>query len=161
MNTPVYNSEFGNKLRDFDKTKKEKERIYGDTKRRAKESKIDVGDHVVVRNLRKRNKLETNFNPQPHVVVKKSGTRITLKNLSTGVEFDRHINHAKLLISCNPVNTRSTILDEVITSSTKTRIANELKEAPTNGPLEKRSQRSKRKPEYLKNYEVYKIIKRD
>lgn len=148
-----------NRVRQSDKTKKEKGKEYGDSKRRARESHIDVGDHVVVKNLVKRNKLETNFNPQPHVVVKKNGTRITLKNLLTGVEFDRHVNHAKLLISSNPVNTRSGSPDDVLDSCEENRPC-EVDNGIV-GRDETRMQRRKRKPEYLNDYEIYKLSKQE
>lgn len=154
------NSNMDNESRTNDEIKKEKGKIYGDTKRRAKESRIDVGDHVVVKNLVKRSKLDTNFNPQPHIVVKKSGTRLTLRNLSTGVEYDRHVNHAKLLISSNPFDLKSPIFDEIISKTEDDQPENteEEKEGTAESTRSLQS-RQKRKPEYLKDYELYKIRK--
>lgn len=145
-----------------DRTRKEKGKVYGDNKRKAKHSSIDVGDHVILKNVIKRNKLTTNFNPQPFVVIKRNGTRITVKNLTSGVELDRHVNHAKCLISSNPFrrdfHDRTSTSEENLLVDQKnyednltSRTSEELSPRSSN-----RSKREKRKPEYLNDYFIYK-----
>lgn len=80
-------------IKDKDRENKEKGKLIGDRKRKAKDSSIDVGN---------KNKMTNNFNPQSHIVVKRTGTRLTVKNKRTGVELDRHVNHAKKLLSESP-----------------------------------------------------------
>lgn len=154
-------------MKHLDRTRKEKGKDYGDNRRKAKHSKIDVGDHVVLKNVIKRNKLTTNFNPQPFLVVKKSGTRITVKNLSSGVEMDRHVNHAKCLISCNPF--RSVSLEESSPAEDQSTSNHEPERNPTSRTAEGvsqesssspiRSKREKRKPDYLNDYFIYKCLR--
>lgn len=81
---------------------KEKGKQYIDEKRNAKQSTIDVGDLVVVKNFIRKNKLSPNFNPQKHKVVKREGTRLHLENLETGVLSNRHVNHTKRIGNQNP-----------------------------------------------------------
>lgn len=148
------------KLQKTDHIKKEKGRIYGDNKRRAKHSAIDIGDHVVVKNFLKRNKLTPTFDPQPYIVTNKNGTRLTLKNLETGVEYDRHINHTKRLTCNSPffnLDQPALVFDEIVK-------ANEIIDHPkaeddtpaASGPVRTKKHREARKPEYLRDYLVYK-----
>lgn len=81
---------------------KEKGKTYIDGKRKAKDSTIDVGDFVVVKNFIRKNKLTPNFNPQQHKVVKRDGTRLQLENVETGVISSRHVNHTKRIVNRNP-----------------------------------------------------------
>lgn len=154
------------KLRETDQTKKEKGRIYGDNRRRAKHSSIDVGDHVVVKNFVKRNKLTPKFDPQPYIVTKKNGTRLTVKNLETGIEYDRHINHTKRLTCSSPffnLEQPALVFDEIVNpeetlSEEQPEQAEDETpaESTSAGPVKNRRNREARKPEYLKDYLVYK-----
>lgn len=161
------NTKVDKNMRDTDNTKKEKGRVYGDRRRHAKHIEIDVGDHVIVKNIVKRNKLTPNFDSQPYLVTHKNGTRVTVKNLATGVEYDRHVNHAKRLTCSNPFLTLeepSSVFDEVM-GSDDTNTAEKLPETTvpgltTNtGVTKLRNNRPVRKPQYLKDYCVYKCKK--
>lgn len=112
---------------------------YTDCKRKAKPSNIDVGDHVVVKNFVKKNKLTCNFHPDPHIVVQREGTRLTLQNLKSGVKSNRHVNHTKRVLSKNPVSTE----DEP---------ANNIEE--TNNEDEPRPKRTRTKPAHLNDYDL-------
>lgn len=89
--------------RNNDMKAKEKGRVYADAKRRAKPCNIDVGDYVIVKNFIKKNKLTTTFNPEPHLVTQREGSRLHLKNIKSGVVSNRHVNHTKRILSANPM----------------------------------------------------------
>lgn len=155
-----------NNMMKTDTDKKEKGRIYGDNRRRAKHSTIDIGDHVVVKNFLKRSKLTPTFDPQPYIVTKKNGTRLTVKNLETGMEYDRHINHTKRLTCSSPffnLEQPTLVFDEMvnpdqITSRNYPAQAKdgESADSTSTGPVRTRRHREARKPEYFKDYLLYK-----
>lgn len=142
--------------------KKEKGKQYGDLKRKAKYSEIDIGDTVLVKNQLKKNKLTTNFNPQPHVVLQRTGTRLTVKDLKTGVESDRHVNHAKRIMSSSPFqNSESAVTGDLFDpnqyeASSVPEQCNEDTRENSSGPI-KKSRRERRVPGYLKDYNINKI----
>lgn len=84
---------------------KEKGKVYADSKRKAKPLNIDVGDYVVVKNFIRKNKLTTTFNPDPHLVIQREGSRLHLKNTKSGVVYNRHVNHTKRILNANPMLT--------------------------------------------------------
>ena len=57
---------------------KAKMKVHADVRSKAKPSRIDVGDLVLVRQ-RKQNKLSTRFDPLPLHVISKRGTMITAR----------------------------------------------------------------------------------
>jgi transposase InsO family protein len=65
-------------IRERDQESKRKMKVYADTKNRAQESNIGVGDHVLVKTKRE-NKLSTPFSPVPYEVVKQNGTCVTVR----------------------------------------------------------------------------------
>lgn len=89
--------------RENDRKAKEKGRMYADSKRRAKQCNIDVGDYVIVKNFVKKNKLTTTFNPEPHLVIQRDGSRLHLKNIKSSVISNRHVNHTKRILNANPM----------------------------------------------------------
>lgn len=60
-----------------DEKAKSKAKNYGDMKNNAKESDIQIGDTVLVKNDFKEDKLSTKFKENPHVVTKKKGPMVT------------------------------------------------------------------------------------
>ena len=64
-----------------DKISKQKMKDYADTKRHAKPSDLNPGDHVLVKQP-KTNKLKPLFNPKPYIIVQKKGSMIAAKNKS-------------------------------------------------------------------------------
>lgn len=84
-------------VRDKIMQRKEKMKEYVDKKRRAEKSDIQEGDEVVLWNMRKRNKLDTNFSPNEHVVVEKQGGEVTVKSKVDGSVKKRNITHVKKL----------------------------------------------------------------
>lgn len=75
--------------------KKDKMKEFVDGKRNAKESDITIGDEVVLWNMRKKNKLDTNFSPEEYIVVEKKGGEITAKSKIDGSIKKRNITHVK------------------------------------------------------------------
>lgn len=154
-----------NNIKNTDSKRKEKGKVYGDRRRRAKQIEIDVGDHVVVKNLVKRNKLTPNFDSQPYLVTNRNGTRITVKNIATGAEYDRHVNHTKRLTCNNPfltLETPSLVFDEIMEPN-NIKVTEEKQPdaafptmAATTGPMRRRNSRDVRRPQYLKDYCIYK-----
>eukprot|EP00794_Sanderia_malayensis_P004215 gene4215-4778_t len=63
---------------------------YADTRNRSKESNINIGDVVLVKQP-KRNKFTTRFNPDKYSVIAKNGTMITAEN-SKGHKITRNIS---------------------------------------------------------------------
>lgn len=137
------------RARNNDKNSKEKGKLYTNVKRKAKHSNIDKGDHVLVKNMMKKNKLTTNFASQPHIVLDRNGTRLKLKNLDSGVITDRHINHTKPIVRNNP------LLNMLPSTSTET-IQNDKRKCE----VEHESVRSKRltkKPSRFVDYQLYNL----
>ena len=80
-------------VRDRDSENKGKGKLYADTKRRAVESTIEVGDKVLVKQDRE-NKFSTPFNPKPYTVVDKAGNSIGIEYLA-GSQYKRNVTHVK------------------------------------------------------------------
>lgn len=62
-----------------DKSRKESAKRSTDSRRKAKNSEIEVGDSVFCQ-LGKQNKFSTRFNPVPYKVIRITGTRVTTRN---------------------------------------------------------------------------------
>lgn len=82
-------------VRDKDKEQKEKGREYTDKRRRARETDIQVGDKVYVKNTNKSNKLSLNFDTATHTVKSKTGGDVEVQNDETGQQLRRNILHLK------------------------------------------------------------------
>lgn len=82
-------------VRDRDRQMKEKGKEYGDKKRRATDSSIEIGGKVLVKNTTKENKLTPNFNPAPHTVTRVADSDISIRNEETGKEYRRNVVHLK------------------------------------------------------------------
>lgn len=91
----IEDQEDDSEVRDRDKIQKEKGKEYGDRKRRAQSPGLVEGNKVYVREMEKRNKLSTNFNPTPHIVEKATGGDIIVRNEETGQQLRRNIIHLK------------------------------------------------------------------
>lgn len=55
-------------VRDRDMLMKKKGKEYGDRKRRATDSNLEIGEKVMLKNITKDNKLTPNYNPTSHTV---------------------------------------------------------------------------------------------
>ncbi|XP_055604561.1 uncharacterized protein K02A2.6-like [Uranotaenia lowii] len=94
--------------RDRDCIQKEKGREYGDKKRRARVSDISVGDYVLLKRMRKDNKLSTEYINEEFVVLNKRGADITVKSIITGKEYRRNSAHVKKIEKTNIPSSEST-----------------------------------------------------
>ncbi|XP_055907549.1 uncharacterized protein K02A2.6-like [Eupeodes corollae] len=86
-----FNQEFTEK----DAIEKEKGKLYADKKRRAAQSELTIGDQVLVKKMRKENKIDSNFGEIPHEVIKQKGGDVLVKNSTTGEVTRRNIVHLK------------------------------------------------------------------
>ena len=87
-------------VRDHDAEKKGLSRLYADAKRNARESDIAPGDTVL---LRRENpgKLETPFFPEPHQVISKAGSKVTVQAPS-GATYSRNSTWVKKYATHDP-----------------------------------------------------------
>lgn len=92
IDQPMTNDE---ELRDRDKTKKEKEKVYADMKRNAKESEVQVGDIVWLKKLTNTNKLSAVFEPVSYKIIERTGSEVQVENVETGVRYRRNVTHIK------------------------------------------------------------------
>nr|CAH7720776.1 unnamed protein product [Callosobruchus chinensis] len=83
---------------DRDQLEKQKEKERKDRKRKATED-IDIGvdDRVYRNNLTEANKIAPNFNATPHVVTRKIGGDVVVRDDVTGKEYRRNVVHLKKL----------------------------------------------------------------
>lgn len=115
-----------------------------------------------MKNFLKRNKLTPTFDPQPYIVTRKKGTRLTVKNIETGIEYDRHINHAKRITCGSPfVNLEqpALVFDEMVNPEETNSAENPHQEddgasveSSSHGPVRVRRNRNVRRPDYLNDY---------
>nr|CAH7764203.1 unnamed protein product [Callosobruchus chinensis] len=82
-------------VRDKDSLVKQKGKEYADKRRHARDSEITEGDTVILKRMRKENKLDTTFDATPHTVISKNGGDVTAKNDVTGEEVRRNVLHMK------------------------------------------------------------------
>ena len=75
-----------------ERTSQSYQKEYADKRRHAKESTIQVGDTVLVRQY-KQNKLTTTFNKVPYIVVSRKGTKVTAENSKH--KITRNVSHFK------------------------------------------------------------------
>jgi len=86
---PITNEE----IRDLDWARKRTQKDYVDTKRRAVESQVQVGDKVLLRNT-KGNKLSPNYDPSSCEVMDRNRGEVTLRK-KDGVEVKRNVSFVK------------------------------------------------------------------
>ena len=86
----ISQSKLHSKIVENDKQAKAAMKIYADTRKKSKESNINIGDVVLVKQP-KRNKFTTRFNPDKYSVIAKKGTMITAQN-SKGHKITRNIS---------------------------------------------------------------------
>lgn len=112
-----------------------------DKKVGAKESLVDVGDQVLMKNLLPQNKLSTKFLTTPATVVDRVGNSVTLKT-SEGQLYKRNTSHIRPFVASPNVETMTEVPAN-ITESNST--AHEAKD-------EERPSREKRRPKRFEDY---------
>ena len=78
---------------DRDSERKEKGKMYADKIRNARDSDLEVGD-VVLMKQEKENKLSTPFSPSPYKVTGRLGNQVSVESYD-GVNYDRNVTHVK------------------------------------------------------------------
>ena len=81
-------------LLEKDGSMKEKGKRYGDARHRARLSKLQVGDNVLVKRIKKHSKLSSNYLRQPFKILKRKGGEAIVQSES-GVQYKRNISHLK------------------------------------------------------------------
>lgn len=133
-----------------------KNKIKGKEKanKKAKRININVGDTVVVKKFIKKNKIDTNFDPQRHQVIERSGTKIKVKNIETGVVTDRYVGHLKKIFSANPffqIPEQEVHIQDKLASAI-------VDAAPVIPESTARPKRQVKAPTKLNEYEVYHLF---
>ncbi|KAL1268572.1 hypothetical protein QQF64_033935 [Cirrhinus molitorella] len=80
-------------IRDRDAEQKGKSKLYADHRRGAKNSQLEVGDQVLLRQ-EKTDKLTTTFSPVPYTVVSRRGNSVIVEN-SGGTQYRRNTTFVK------------------------------------------------------------------
>ncbi|KXJ74916.1 hypothetical protein RP20_CCG012722 [Aedes albopictus] len=104
-------------FRDQDFLNKQKGKEREDIRRHAKDSDINEGDTVLMRNLTPKNKLSTAFNRTKYTVVDRSGPRATVEDTDTGVAYERNVAHLKK-INDKPRVVEEQRMDEITIDNT-------------------------------------------
>lgn len=97
------------KLREFEKAKKEKMRLYADKVNRARNSNAKIGDLVWMRRVQKSNKLESDFHEEKYVIQSRLGNQVEISGVQTGKTFTRHLSDCLKV----PTNTREQRRNEI------------------------------------------------
>lgn len=89
-------------VRERDHLLKQKGKESEDRKRRAKESDLQVGDSVLMKNLLPGNKLTPTFDPSEYLIVNKEGPRVTWQNKVSNKFYERNVTHVKRIPPAEP-----------------------------------------------------------
>lgn len=82
-------------IRDRDKVAKEKGKEAEDLRRHAKESTIEEGDTVVIKNQVKKDKLTATFRDEDFTVVEKSGPKVLVRSTLDSSTYERNVRDVK------------------------------------------------------------------
>lgn len=94
-------------VREQDLVSKEKGKEYADRKRHAKASELHEGDVVLLKRMRKKNKLDTDFANEEFIVHRRSGTDTIVRSKRTGKEYRRSTAHLKKITGFESENSDS------------------------------------------------------
>lgn len=130
-------------VQDKDSVAKQKGKDYADTRRNARESDLQQGDQVLLKQNRS-NKLDTPFHPEPYKVVDKRGSEVTIQS-STGERYRRNVTHVKKF------HTEST---QLTTPGQPEESVEAQGKSPQPEVVLRRFERERRVPEHLKDYEL-------
>lgn len=88
---------------DRDRILKEKGRETADNARHSKQSNLETGDSVLMKNVLPGNKLTSNFAANEYTVVDKKGSRVTVEDSTSGKTYQRNSSHLKKVIKATEV----------------------------------------------------------
>ena len=131
--------------RDKDAEMKQKRTDYADEKRRARESDLEPGDLVLLKQ-RKENKLSTTYGTLPYTVNKKHGNEVVISS-PEGVHVRRNVADVKKYLRGDTTGDEQVAEDDSFEEDSTGRITE-----PHGRPV-----RERRPPEYLKDYDVYEL----
>ena len=80
-------------LRDRDREKKEKSKLYTDARRNARVCDLMPGDRVLLKQENK-NKVSTNFEPEPYAVTGREGDSVVIQS-PVGIRYKRKTTHVR------------------------------------------------------------------
>lgn len=98
-------------VKDKDTTYKYNAKCQVDAARRAKESILEEGDQVLMKNMHPSNKLSATFLREPAQVMSKQGNSVIVQT-PEGVQYRRNSSHLKKVYSPDPESKNTTIEDE-------------------------------------------------
>ena len=130
-------------VQDKDIVAKQKGKDYADNRRNARESDLQQGDQVLLKQ-NKRNMLDTHFHPEPYKVVDRKGSEVTVQS-STGERYRRNVTHVKKF------HTETT---QLTTPGQPEESVEAKGSSPQPEVALRRSQRERHVPEHLKDYEL-------
>lgn len=137
-----------------DKQAKDKAKNYADTRNKAQHKGLKVGDHVLVKNDRRKNKLSTPYDPNPFIIKEKKGSMVTAasnkRNITRNTSFFKRLPSFPPPLIVQEKEKLST--DEIRIESTTTT------STPTIQPqasFPSRPTRARKPPAYLKDFIVY------
>lgn len=139
--------------RDRDRIQKEKGKEYSDNKRRARIREIAVGDTVLLKRMKRDNKLSTEYMNEDFVVLSKRGADVTVKSLVTGKEYRRNTAHVKKIDRTDTATSSG--------SNVNTEMQEPADEPVMNAPSEPHNQetrvehtekRKRKEPSWFENY---------
>ena len=131
--------------RDKDAEATQERTYYTDEKRRARESDLEPGDLVLLKQ-RKENKLSTTYGALPYTVSKKHGNEVVVSS-PEGVNVRRNVADVKKYLRGDTTGDEQVAEDDSSEENNTGRITE-----PQGIPV-----RERRPPEYLNDYEVYEL----
>ena len=131
--------------RDKDAEMKQSTTDYADKKRRAQESDLELGDQVLLKQ-KKDNKLSTRFESVPYNVSGRYGSEVVVTS-PEGVNYMRNVTDVKKYLREAKTTEKQATGHDAIKESVTKRVAE-----PPGRPT-----RERKLPEYLNDYEVYRL----
>lgn len=139
---------------------KEKGKEYSDNKRRAEIREILVGDNVLLKRMKRDNKLSTEYINEEFVVLSKRGADVTVKSLVTGKEYRRNIAHMKKIEKTNIDNSSNSNADIGMSESSDEPVSMLPSEPDTQETsLDHTEKRKRKEPPWFENYMPHYIKK--
>lgn len=142
-------------VKDRDREKKEKERMYADKRRGARETDIEVGDEVLAKRQVKTNKLSSTFGPERYKVVMRKGSEAVIEQINGQATYRRNVSHLKRLFTDSTLSTGQTA---PATGPSTNQAASDIGSSSKpeintrDGPTTRSMGRQSKRPAYLADY---------
>ena len=99
--TIVIPSIFDERIIQVDRATKASGKRHGDARQRARPLSLKVRDKVLVKRIKKRSKLSSNFARQPFTILKRRGSEAILESMD-GTQYRRNVAHLKKYSGLHP-----------------------------------------------------------